>query len=227
MPAFVPVPWLNSSDQFLHAMIAGGQAGIERARLRQAMMNHGGGNFNAQFIPPGAGGLSELDKAHLGLLGAQTEAERAKAANETPWTIATGGQGEIMRVNRLTGESQLVSEARPRTAAPLGSNDVLTQAKNLLEIIGNPALGAARPAAIENYKTLQKQFPNLLSEYKEPAPIPPETVNNAGGGFGLGDLYNSVTMPHGPGYDWMRGIFGGTPAANTGAAGKYKIEEVQ
>jgi hypothetical protein len=54
--AFVNLPWLNDSGQFLNAMIAGGRAGLEREQMAQRERlsdRPRGGRFNAEFIPPG------------------------------------------------------------------------------------------------------------------------------------------------------------------------------
>lgn len=218
MPAYVPVPWLNNSDQFMHAITAGSQLGIEKARLREAA-RAGQGHFNAQFFPPGYGSPSVLDQAHLDLIKAQTQDELAQAeAHKNPYHVLSTGQGEIVRVNPMTGESQVILDPRAHAPFELKPDQVLTQGRELLGIIGDPTKFGARASALENYKALQKQYPQYLSPYQEPKPIaPPTELNNASpfGWFGIPSL--------------MHRIFGGgeTPAANTNSAGRFKIETVQ
>lgn len=201
----------------MHAITAGSQLGIERARLREAAAARAGsGHFNAQFFPPGYGSASPLDQAHLDLIKAQTANDLAQAeAHKNPYHILSTGQGEIVRVNPMTGESQILLDPRAHAPFELKPDQVLTQGRELLGIIGDPTKFGARASALENYKALQQQYPTLLSPYQEPKPIaPPTTLDNTStfGWFGIPSL--------------MHRIFGGgeTPAANTNTVGRFKIE---
>ena len=168
--------------------------------------------------------MTELDKAHLGLIKAQTEAATARA-NASPWHAISTGQGEIVRVNPATGEAQPITDVRPRQAPLMGENDVLTQGRNLLNIIGDPTKGNARASALENYKKLQEQYPKLLSPYQVPAAAAPaQPVDNSGSLFGSMPDYPwwSLFGAAGAAKHFMGG--GEEPATASSTASKYKVE---
>lgn len=128
MSEFVQLPWLNSSDQFLQAMIAGGQVGLQRQKM-QLDANQ----FNAQMNRPegsrgggGGGGGSEFDPLRQAQADAITqkskmdaeEAAAKKAANDRYTWLMDRGATDKEAYDQSGLKSFGVPETRPDTIMP-------------------------------------------------------------------------------------------------------------
>lgn len=140
MAVSVSLPWIPSSDQFLRAMVAGGQAGVSAQDRRP----RGGGSVSFPTTNP-------FDQVRAEALRAKMEQEAAdRAAKEqafnlqgdlirrgvspqeafaeaglarfgvdepvrtpNPWQTLSLGRGEVARINNQTGQLETLQQARP------------------------------------------------------------------------------------------------------------------
>src|SRR5262245_59756601 len=98
MAAFVPLPWLNSSAQFMRAITAGDQAGLERQRLgfqaqAQSQMHRGGGapNMSVNFGP------SPIEQAQAALLRSKAAAAEQELQDSAAYKSAFDAQTDLIR----------------------------------------------------------------------------------------------------------------------------------
>lgn len=129
MPPFVNLPWLNSSDQFLQSMLAGGKAGLEREQMKNDLAREtlrrfsfgGGGSANPLAVDAQRWReqyqQSLLDDADKRLELAE-DRNRISEEQGSRYQFLQPGLGQIALGNPMTGEVQTIQEPRDTTREP-------------------------------------------------------------------------------------------------------------
>lgn len=206
MSEYVNLPWIPSADQFLQAMIAGGQVGLQRQKMQldanqfNALNNRptapversgggGGGYSRPQITLPAPTGDPHILRSGTiitpnapGYVGYVDPNKNANAApTAVPYEAINFGGGGVGKFNRLTGQWDIVSQPTPQKKATAFSE-------------WEPAKKDADGRYFQvNKKTGEKRYVTepITQEQKPTSEIP--DVSQPGGGFWNG--VNSALNP--------------------------------
>lgn len=198
MPAFVNLPWLTSSDQFLKAMLSGGEAGIQRERNQQQASEAAGqlglgysrlGVEQQNTIARLAQAQAEQeaqDRYHQELLkdaDARINLSQARMdALHNPFQVMALGNGEVARINKMTGEMQTLQGAREKPAKePTVSVPILPEGMDPMMVgaLGIPTQRITGPVS-------------RMGQYMTHSTSGTGTTKQPQGGYKVGTVYNGL-----------------------------------
>lgn len=191
MPPFVNLPWLNSSDQFLQAMLAGGKAGLEREQMKNDLAREAIRSFRLGGGGPAANPLSAqaqawreqyqqslLDDADKRLELAE-ERNRISEANAGRFQFLQPGLGQIARGNPITGEVETLQEAReipnePTATLPFYSGDPMLDALSGVQPVTlRGTVSQLAPYSGANASNIFGNFQQVGQAAMTPSPVSP------------------------------------------------------
>ena len=190
MPAFVQLPWLTGSDQFLKAMLSGGEAGVARERLAQ-QADESAGQIGLGYARLGA------DERQTAARLAQAQAEQSAqelyrqeelkredqrialsgqrlGAGNSPYQWMNLGNGEVIGVDKYTGQVTGIKPRREDEAVVTEPIYADEEGRSLAE-----AMGASG--------TTVRGTAGAVNRYKVANPRPPEPPRQLGFFKRLGD----------------------------------------